>query len=122
MGDVLQGGLRQKPLGLVRYKPYRAYLSRLSRGGWTDLEYKRQNQNTRRMAKNKYYPEEVLVEKVQKGEYGWLDYVNHYSEEWQEEYTQYCLNKGLCICEDSARQFVVYKDKLLEEALERGDA
>lgn len=44
------------------------------------------------MAKNKYYPEEVLVEKVQKGEYGWLDYVNHYSEEWQEEYTQYCLN------------------------------
>ncbi len=50
------------------------------------------------MAKNKYYPEEVLVEKVQKGEYGWLDYVNHYSEEWQEEYTQYCLNKGLCIC------------------------
>lgn len=74
------------------------------------------------MAKNKYYPEEVLVEKVQKGEYGWLDYVNHYSKEWQEEYTQYCLNKGLCICEDSARQFVAYKDKLLEEALERGDA
>ena len=36
------------------------------------------------MAKNKYYPEEVLVEKVQKGEYGWLDYVNLYSEEWQE--------------------------------------
>ena len=51
-----------------------------------------------------------------------VDYVNHYSEEWQEEYTQYCLNKGLCICEDSARQFVAYKDKLLEEALERGDA
>ena len=25
------------------------------------------------MAKNKYYPEEVLVEKVQKGEYGWLE-------------------------------------------------
>lgn len=24
------------------------------------------------MAKNKYYPEEVLVEKVQKGEYGWI--------------------------------------------------
>ena len=35
------------------------------------------------MATNKYYPEEVLVEKVQKGEYGWLDYVNHYSEVWQ---------------------------------------
>lgn len=72
------------------------------------------------MAKNKYYPEEVLVEKVQKGEYGWLDYVNHYSEEWQEEYTQYCLNKGLCICEDSARQFVAYKDKLLKKHWSEG--
>ena len=56
------------------------------------------------MAKNKYYPEEVLVEKVQKGEYGWLDYVNHYSAEWQEEYTQYCLGNGLSICEESAEQ------------------
>lgn len=74
------------------------------------------------MAKNKYYPEEVLVEKVQKGEYGWLDYVNHHSAEWQEEYTQYCLGNGLCICEESAEQFVRYKDKQLEEALERGDA
>lgn len=45
------------------------------------------------MAKNKYYPEEVLVEKVQKGEYGWLDYVNHYSEEWQGEYT--LLKQGI---------------------------
>lgn len=31
------------------------------------------------MAHNEYYPEEVLVEKVQAGEYGWLDYVNHFS-------------------------------------------
>lgn len=74
------------------------------------------------MATNKYYTEEVLVEKVQKGEYSWLDYVNHHSAEWQEEYTQYCMNNGLCICEESAEQFVQYKDKQLEEALERGDA
>lgn len=74
------------------------------------------------MATNKYYQEEVLVEKVQRGEYGWLDYVNHHSAEWQEEYTQYCLDNGLCICEESAEQFVRYKDKQLEEALERGDA
>lgn len=25
------------------------------------------------MASNKYYPEDVLVEKIQSGEYGWLD-------------------------------------------------
>lgn len=31
------------------------------------------------MAANKYYPEDVLVEKMQSGEYGWLDYINHHS-------------------------------------------
>lgn len=29
------------------------------------------------MAQNTYYPEEVLIEKMERGEYGWLDYVNH---------------------------------------------
>ena len=74
------------------------------------------------MATNKYYPEEVLIDKVQRGEYGWLDYVNHHSVEWQEEYTQYCLDNGYCICEESAKQDVGKKDKELEDAMERGDA
>ena len=30
------------------------------------------------MAQHQYYPEEVLIEKMQSGEYGWLDYVNHF--------------------------------------------
>ena len=34
------------------------------------------------MAQNEYYPEEVLVGKMQSGEYGWLDYVNHFSADW----------------------------------------
>lgn len=38
------------------------------------------------MAQQKYYPEEILVEKMQSSEYGWLDYINHFSAEWQEEY------------------------------------
>ena len=38
------------------------------------------------MAQQIYYPEEILVEKMQSGEYGWLDYINHFSAEWQEEY------------------------------------
>ena len=37
------------------------------------------------MAHNTYYPEEVLIEKMECGEYGWLDYVNHFSAEWQDE-------------------------------------
>ena len=42
------------------------------------------------MANIKYYPEDELVLKVQSGEYGWLDYINHHSPEWQEEYTEFC--------------------------------
>ena len=41
------------------------------------------------MAQQKYYTEEILVEQMQSGEYGWLDYVNHYSTERQEEYATY---------------------------------
>ena len=47
------------------------------------------------MAQQIYYPEEILVEKMQSGEYGWLDYINHFSAEWQEEYAHYCEAKGL---------------------------
>ena len=74
------------------------------------------------MAQQKYYPEEVLVEKMQNGQYGWLDYVNHFSAEWQEEYTRYCEEKGLMVGDDSAEAFVRYKDEQLETAIERGDA
>lgn len=74
------------------------------------------------MAANKYYPEDILVEKMQSGEYGWLDYINHHSAEWQEEYESYCLKRGLCISEETAEQFVHYKDEQLELAVENGDA
>ena len=50
------------------------------------------------MAQNEYYPEDVLVGKMQSGEYGWLDYVNHFSADWQEEYARYCEEKGLAVC------------------------
>lgn len=74
------------------------------------------------MAQQKYYPEEELVEKMQSGEYGWLDYVNHFSAEWQEEYARYCEEKGLMVGDDSAAAFVRYKDELLEAAMECGEA
>ena len=47
------------------------------------------------MAATKYYPEDELVEKFQSGEYGWIDYVNHHSPEWQEEYTAFCMAGGI---------------------------
>ena len=58
------------------------------------------------MAHNTYYPEEVLIEKMECGEYGWLDYVNH----------------SLMIDDAAAEQFVHYKSEQLEAAMESGEA
>ena len=69
------------------------------------------------MAANKYYSEDELVEKIQSGEYSWLDYVNHHSEEWQNEYQAWCLANAKSISVETAEEFVHYKD----EQLEKGD-
>ena len=53
------------------------------------------------MAHNTYYPEEVLIEKMERGEYGWLDYVNHFSAEWQEELVEYCTRSRLMMRQPS---------------------
>lgn len=74
------------------------------------------------MSQHQYYPEEVLIEKMDRGEYGWLDYVNHFSAEWQEEYARYCEEHGLMVGNESASEFVHYKDEQLEAAMEAGDA
>lgn len=74
------------------------------------------------MTQNAFYPEEVLIEKMESGEYGWLDYVNHFSVEWQEELVEYCKAHSLEINNDSAEQFVHYKSEQLEAAMESGEA
>ena len=74
------------------------------------------------MAQNTYYPEEVLIEKMARGEYGWLDYVNHFSAEWQEELVEYCKAHSLTIDDAAAEQFVHYKSEQLEAAMESGEA
>ena len=74
------------------------------------------------MAQNAFYPEEVLIEKRESGEYGWLDYVNHFSAEWHEEYVEYCKAHSLTINHNAAEQFVHYKSEQLEAAMESGEA
>ena len=74
------------------------------------------------MEQNTYYPEEVLIEKMESGEYGWLDYVNHFSREWQDELTEYCKARSLEINDAAAEQFVHYKSEQLEAAMENGEA
>ena len=66
------------------------------------------------MEQHQYYPEEVLIEKMERGEYGWLDYVNHFSAEWQEN--------DLAVSDETAAEFVHHKDEQLEAAMEVGDA
>ena len=74
------------------------------------------------MAQQQYYPEEVLIEKMERGEHSWLDYVNHFSAEWQEEYARYCEEHSLAIDNASAAEFVHHKDEQLEAAMEAGEA
>ena len=74
------------------------------------------------MAKEKFYPEDVLIEKVQSGEFGWLDYVNHFSKEWKDEYEHYCRTRGIAISDESAELFIEWKQNRLEEALLDGEA
>ena len=71
---------------------------------------------------NKYYSEDILIEKLESGEYTWLDYVNHFSPEWQEEYEEYCKENNLAIGDDSAQEFVHYKDEQLENGMCCGEA
>ena len=66
------------------------------------------------MANIKYYPEDELVQKVQSGEYGWLDYITHHSPEWQEEYTEFCNERNLVVNEESAEDFIEWKGELVE--------
>ena len=66
------------------------------------------------MANIKYYPEDELVQKVQSGEYGWLDYINHHSPEWQEEDTEFCNERNLVVNEESAEDFIEWKGELIE--------
>ena len=74
------------------------------------------------MRKGPYYSEDILVEKMQRGEYDWLDYVNHFSEEWQDEYEENCRESSLSIGNETAEQFVNYKSQQLEEAMDEGNA
>ena len=66
------------------------------------------------MANIKYYPEDELVQKVQSEEYGWLDFINHHSPEWQEEYTEFCNERNLVVNEESAEDFIEWKGELVE--------
>lgn len=71
-------------------------------------------------SKFKYYPEETLIDLVQRGVFGWMDYVLHYSEEWREEFTSFLSERGMEMNEKNALAYIAFKEDILEEAMEQG--
>ncbi len=70
-----------------------------------------------------YYSEDVLVEKHQNGDFNWVDFISHYSEQWCEEYEEFCKVHGLEEDDDdNAAAFVAHKNEQLEEAMAAGEA
>ncbi len=70
----------------------------------------------------KFYPEEILIEKMESGEFDWLDYVNYHSQEWRDDFADYCKQRNLPINNDSAEAFIRHKESELEEAICEGEA
>lgn len=71
-------------------------------------------------SKFKYYPEETLIDLVQRGVFGWVDYVLHYSEEWREEFTSFLAERGMELNDKNALAYIAFKEVILEEAMEQG--
>jgi hypothetical protein len=70
-----------------------------------------------------FEPEEILVEKVQSGEYHWKEYIYHHSRELIRDYEQYCdENRIDKSAEASAAQFIEMLDEKFNEALDNGEA
>lgn len=80
------------------------------------------SKNCNGMAKEEYYSEETLVEKVQGGEYGWADYVCHHSKAWNTKFEKYCRLRDLPMNDEAALRFLDLKQEEMEEALANGDA
>ena len=74
----------------------------------------------REKSKFEYYPEETLIDLVQRGVFGWVDYVTHYSEEWREEFTSFLAERGMELKDKNALAYIAFKEDILEEAMEQG--
>ena len=74
----------------------------------------------REKSKFQYYPEEELIDYVQRGIFCWVDYVLHYSEEWREEFTTFIVERGMEMNDNNALAYIAFKEDILEEAMEQG--
>lgn len=70
---------------------------------------------------NIYYPEEVLIDKLQSGEFTYRDYILHHSSEWAQQYKDFCEARNLEQDDRSALDFLDYKEDELTQAIDRGE-
>lgn len=70
----------------------------------------------------KIYTEDELVQMYQDGDITLVEFIDMHSEQWQQEYINFCEDKSLNIDEDSAWSFIEHKAEELEKAMEEGNA
>lgn len=71
---------------------------------------------------HRYYNEDELVQKYQRGEISMVDYIDMHSPEWQNEYIEFCSRENRDLDEQSAEDFLEWKGQQFEEALLIGNA
>lgn len=74
------------------------------------------------MKQNKFYSEDELIQMYQSNEINLVSFIDMHSQEWQNEYLEFCSNRNLEINENSAEAFLDWKAELLDQAMENGNA
>ena len=74
------------------------------------------------MKQDKFYSEDELIQMYQSNEINLVSFIDMHSQEWQNEYLEFCSNRNLEINENSAEAFMDWKAELLNQAMENGNA
>lgn len=74
------------------------------------------------MKQDKFYSEDELIQMYQSNEINLVSFIDMHSQEWQNEYLEFCSNRNLEINENSAEAFLDWKAELLDQAMENGNA
>lgn len=74
------------------------------------------------MKQDKFYSEDELIQMYQSNEINLVSFIDMHSQEWQNEYLEFCSNRNLEINENSAEAFLDWKAELLNQAMENGNA
>jgi len=71
---------------------------------------------------NKTYTEDELIQMYQDGDITMVEMVNMHSDQWQDEFKDFCKGKNMEMNEESAEAFLNFKGEELEKAMEEGNA